>query len=118
MQGMVDKSIFLRLQQEELNGAALYKRVAEMTKDPGELDLPMHNARIVFFAVERGDGDTLRQKLQSFYEEWWRPRHARLKLLPAAISVIDRTVRKGTIHKNTGSRYKSRLLGMVNKSAK
>ena len=41
-----------------------------------------------------------------------------LKLLPAAISVIDRTVRKGTIHKNTGSRYKSRLLGLVNKSAK
>ena len=41
-----------------------------------------------------------------------------LTLLPAAISVIDRTVRKGTIHKNTGSRYKSRLLGLVNKSAK
>lgn len=36
MTEVIDKSIFIKLQQEELNGAALYKRVAEMTKDPGE----------------------------------------------------------------------------------
>jgi len=41
-----------------------------------------------------------------------------LKLLPETLSIIDRTVRKGTIHKNTGSRYKSRLLSLVNKSGK
>ena len=41
-----------------------------------------------------------------------------VKLLPQAISIIDMTVRKGTIHKNTGSRYKSRLLGLINKSEK
>jgi small subunit ribosomal protein S20 len=41
-----------------------------------------------------------------------------VKLLPATISIIDMTVRKGTIHKNTGSRYKSRLLGLINKSEK
>ena len=41
-----------------------------------------------------------------------------VKLLPATISIIDMTVRKGTIHKNTGSRYKSRLLSLVNKSEK
>ena len=29
--------------------------------------------------------------------------------LDQAISVIDRTVKKGVIHKNTGARYKSRL---------
>ena len=40
------------------------------------------------------------------------------KMLPAAIAVIDATVRKGTIHKNTGSRYKSRLYGLINKSEK
>ncbi|MCU0236600.1 MAG: 30S ribosomal protein S20 [Acidobacteria bacterium] len=40
------------------------------------------------------------------------------KLLPDAIAIIDMTVRKGTIHKNTGSRYKSRLLGLLNKSEK
>lgn len=31
------------------------------------------------------------------------------KLLPQAVSTIDQAVKKGTIHKNTGSRYKSRL---------
>ncbi len=40
------------------------------------------------------------------------------KMLPATISIIDMTVRKGTIHRNTGSRYKSRLLGLINKSVK
>ena len=29
--------------------------------------------------------------------------------LSSAISIIDRTVRKGVLHANTGSRYKSRL---------
>jgi len=41
-----------------------------------------------------------------------------VKMLPGAISIIDMTVRKGTIHKNTGSRYKSRLLGLINKTEK
>jgi len=31
------------------------------------------------------------------------------KLLPRAFSTIDQAVKKGTIHRNTGSRYKSRL---------
>ncbi|MBS3819518.1 30S ribosomal protein S20 [bacterium] len=30
-------------------------------------------------------------------------------LLPKTFSVIDKTVKKGAIHKNTGDRYKSRL---------
>ncbi len=30
-------------------------------------------------------------------------------LYPQVISVIDMTIRKGTIHANTGSRYKSRI---------
>ena len=41
-----------------------------------------------------------------------------VKMLPATISIIDMTVRKGTIHKNTGSRYKSRLFGLINKNEK
>lgn len=41
------------------------------------------------------------------------------KLLPLTFSVIDKSVKKGTIHKNTGSRYKSRLnrqIEMINPS--
>lgn len=33
--------------------------------------------------------------------------------LPRAIGMIDRTVKKGVIHRNTGSRYKSRLTKFV-----
>ncbi len=38
------------------------------------------------------------------------------KLYPGVISIIDKTVTKGTIHKKTGSRYKSRLSLLLNKS--
>jgi small subunit ribosomal protein S20 len=35
------------------------------------------------------------------------------ELLPQTISSIDRAIKKGAIHKNTGSRYKSRLSRQV-----
>ncbi len=38
-------------------------------------------------------------------------------LYPKVISVIDRVVSKGTIHANTGSRYKSRLSHLLNRTA-
>lgn len=34
-------------------------------------------------------------------------------MLPGVLSIIDKTVSKGTIHQNTGSRYKSRLSLLV-----
>lgn len=37
-------------------------------------------------------------------------------LFPKVISIIDKTVIKGTIHKKTGSRYKSRLSLLMRKS--
>ena len=39
------------------------------------------------------------------------------KQLNAAISVIDKMAAKGVIHRNTASRYKSRLSARVAKSA-
>jgi len=35
------------------------------------------------------------------------------KLLPLTFSTIDRSIKKGTIHANTGQRYKSRLSRQV-----
>jgi small subunit ribosomal protein S20 len=35
------------------------------------------------------------------------------KLLPQTFSIIDRSIKKGTIHANTGRRYKSRLSRQV-----
>jgi len=40
-------------------------------------------------------------------------REAALELLPKVVKIIDKTVAKGAIHKNTGSRYKSRLSKQV-----
>jgi small subunit ribosomal protein S20 len=42
-----------------------------------------------------------------------KDREAALRLLPGVVSTIDQAVKKGTIHKNTGSRYKSRLSRQV-----
>jgi small subunit ribosomal protein S20 len=41
-----------------------------------------------------------------------------IKMLPETIAIIDMTIRKGTIHKNTGSRYKSRLHNLIKNSEK
>ena len=35
------------------------------------------------------------------------------ELLPATVSIIDKAVQKGVLHKNTASRYKSRLNARV-----
>ncbi|MBN1272625.1 MAG: 30S ribosomal protein S20 [Candidatus Aminicenantes bacterium] len=35
------------------------------------------------------------------------------ELLPRTFSLIDRSVKKGAIHKSTGNRYKSRLASQV-----
>lgn len=35
-------------------------------------------------------------------------------LLPEVVSVIDRTAKKGVIHKNMAARYKSKLVRRVN----
>ncbi len=37
-----------------------------------------------------------------------------IKLSKETFSLIDRSVKKGTIHENTGSRYKSRLTKQLN----
>ena len=38
------------------------------------------------------------------------------ELFPTVVATIDKTVSKGTIHKSTGSRYKSRLSHLLRKS--
>jgi small subunit ribosomal protein S20 len=40
------------------------------------------------------------------------------ELLPETISLIDKAVQKGALHKNAAARYKSRLTVRANESAK
>jgi small subunit ribosomal protein S20 len=44
-------------------------------------------------------------------------KEAALTAYRETVSVIDKSVKKGVIHKNTGSRYKSRLNARVNATA-
>lgn len=39
-------------------------------------------------------------------------------LLPRAVSVIDKAVQKGVLHRNAAARYKSRLTTRVNRTAR
>ena len=55
----------------------------------------------------RGDIKKLRQVIAN--EDTDKAR----QLLPSTTSLIDRMVKKGIIHENTGSRYKSRLAKLV-----
>ncbi len=57
----------------------------------------------------RGDIKKLRQVIAN--EDTSKADKARQ--LPSTTSLIDRMVKKGIIHENTGSRYKSRLAKLV-----
>jgi small subunit ribosomal protein S20 len=69
--------------------------------------------------INRINRSKMKNKIKSFRKKVGAgQKDEAAKMLPETISIIDMTVRKGTIHKNTGSRYKSRLLGLINRSEK
>ena len=39
------------------------------------------------------------------------------ELLPAIVSIIDKSIQKGVVHRNAAARYKSRLTARVNAAA-
>jgi len=64
--------------------------------------------------INRGNRGKLRtgiKKLRAAFED------AR-ELLPTTISLIDKAVQKGVLHRNAAARYKSRLTLRANRSAK
>ena len=58
-------------------------------------------------SILRSEIKNIRTVIQS------KERETAEKLLPETISTIDRAVKKGAIHANTGHRYKSRLSQQV-----
>ncbi|HWP44515.1 MAG TPA: 30S ribosomal protein S20 [Blastocatellia bacterium] len=66
--------------------------------------------------VNRRNRSTLRtqiKKLRSAVESG--DREQALRLLPQTISLIDKSVQKGVLHRNAAGRHKSRLTATVNK---
>ncbi|MCX6567005.1 MAG: 30S ribosomal protein S20 [Candidatus Aminicenantes bacterium] len=73
-----------------------------------------HRTSLRNYAVNKKNKSALRtqvKKLRGLIEA--KDKEAAKKALPSVVKAIDQTVRKGTIHKNTGSRYKSRLSRQV-----
>lgn len=61
-------------------------------------------------AINRRNKSILRSQIRKLREAIKnQDKEAAKNLLPETISLIDQTVKKGTIHRNKGDRFKSRL---------
>jgi len=61
-------------------------------------------------AINKRNKTMLRSKIKKLREAIDnKDKETAEKLLPQMFSLIDKSVKKGTIHENTGNRYKSRL---------
>jgi small subunit ribosomal protein S20 len=61
-------------------------------------------------AVNRQNKSALRKQIKKLREAIQNnDNEAAQQLLPPTFSLIDKSIKKGTIHENTGNRYKSRL---------
>ena len=64
--------------------------------------------------INRGNRSRLRTEIKKLRTAIDSGDHAvATKLLPATISLIDKSVQKGILHRNTAARHKSRLTGHV-----
>jgi len=65
-------------------------------------------------AINKRNKSILRKKIKRLREAIKnKDKEEALRLLPQTFSIIDKTVKKGTIHENQGNRYKSRLSRQV-----
>ena len=61
-------------------------------------------------AINRQNKSALRKQIKKLREAIQNnDNEAARQLLPPTFSLIDKSIKKGTIHENTGNRYKSRL---------
>jgi small subunit ribosomal protein S20 len=64
--------------------------------------------------INRKNKSSLRTQVKKLREAIQRnDREAAEQFLPRTVSLIDRSVKKGTVHENKGARYKSRLTRQV-----
>lgn len=65
-------------------------------------------------AVNRKNKSELRTQVKKLREAIQnKDKDAAEKLLPQTVSLIDKSVKKGSVHENKGARYKSRLGSQV-----
>lgn len=82
--------------------------------------LRQHRCSIRRNAVNRKNKSALRTQIRKFREAAQKgDMEAAQKLVPQTVSLIDKSVKKGAIHKNKGARIKSRLtrqMGLITPS--
>jgi small subunit ribosomal protein S20 len=72
--------------------------------------IKQHRRSVRQNAVNTSNRSSLRTNIRKMRETIkTNDQEAARQLLPRVFAAIDRAVKKGAIHKNTGSRYKSRL---------
>ena len=66
-------------------------------------------------AINRQNKSTMRTEIKRLRSALTLGDTARATgLLPSVVSIIDRSIQKGVLHKNAAARYKSRLTARVN----
>jgi small subunit ribosomal protein S20 len=68
-------------------------------------------------AINRSNRTRVRSQIKKLHTALAAGNKSASELLPATISVIDRAVQKGVLHKNAAARHKSRLTVRMNQAS-
>jgi small subunit ribosomal protein S20 len=67
--------------------------------------------------INRSNRTRVRTQIKKLHTALAADNKSASELLPATISVIDKAVQKGVLHKNAAARHKSRLTARVNQAS-
>jgi small subunit ribosomal protein S20 len=68
-------------------------------------------------AINRSNRTRVRTQIKKLHTALAGGNKSASELLPATISVIDKAVQKGVLHKNAAARHKSRLTARMNQAS-
>ena len=68
-------------------------------------------------AINRSNRTRVRTQIKKLHTALVAGNKSASELLPATISVIDKAVQKGVLHKNAAARHKSRLTARMNQAS-
>ena len=68
-------------------------------------------------AINRSNRTRVRTQIKKLHTALAAGNKSASELLPATISVIDKAVQKGVLHKNAAARHKSRLTARLNQAS-
>jgi small subunit ribosomal protein S20 len=94
--------------KEDISYHTFFKKEREMAQHKSAIQQWRRNLRRN--AVNKKNKSSLRKQIKKLREAIQnKDKDSAQQLLPSTFSLIDKSVKKGTIHENKGNRYKSRL---------